>query len=81
MNGNQNSSLIELVKFFQLEVDHINLQLLITIVILALELASLELVNDDSTWFDISDIPLSGSRMQPCLIFFSEFYFDVKMPV
>ena len=69
------------MKFFQLEVDHINLQLLITIVILTLELASLELVNDDSTWFDISDIPLSGSWMQPCLIFFSEFYFDLKMPV
>ena len=73
--------------------DHINLQLLITIVILALELASLELVNDDSTWFDIvifqsnrqgviQKKSFSGSRTQPCLmIFFSEFYFDLKMPI
>ena len=45
----ENSSPPELVKFFQWEMDHINLQLLITTVILALELASLETVGDDLT--------------------------------
>ena len=53
--------------------------------ILALELVSLELVNDDSTWFDIvifqsnrqgviQKKSFSGSRTQPCLmIFFQNF--------
>ena len=52
---NKNSSPLELVKFLQLEMDNINLQLLITTVILGL--ASLELVCDDPTWFDTSGIP------------------------
>ena len=43
------SSPLELKTFLQLELEHINLQLLITTVILALELASLETVGDDLT--------------------------------
>ena len=53
----ENSSPLELAKFLQLEVDHVNLQLLITMVTLALELASLEPVGGDRTWFGTSDIP------------------------
>ena len=53
----ENSSPLELVKFLQLEMDHINIKLLITTVTLALELASLEPVGDDPTWFGASDIP------------------------
>ena len=52
----ENSSPLELVKFLQLEMGHINLQLLITTVTLALELASLEPIGDDPTWFGTSDI-------------------------
>ena len=40
----ENTSPLELAKFLQLEMDHINLQLLITRVTMTLELASLELV-------------------------------------
>ena len=53
----ENSSPLKLVKFLQLEMDHINLQLLITTVTLALELISLEPVGDDPTRFGTSDIP------------------------
>ena len=53
----ESCSPLELVKFPPLEMDHINLQLLITKVTLALELASLEPVGDDLTWFSTSDIP------------------------
>ena len=53
----ENSSPLELAKFLQLEVDHVNLQLLITMVTLSLELASLEPVGGDRTWFGTSDIP------------------------
>ena len=53
----ENSSPLELVKFLQLEMDHMNLQLLITMVTLALESASLEPVGDDPTWFGTSGIP------------------------
>ena len=53
----ENSSPLELVKFLQLEMDLINMQLLITMVTLALELASLQQVGDDPTWFGTSDIP------------------------
>ena len=52
----KDGSPLELAKFLQLEMDHINLQLLITMVTLALELASLEMVGDDPTWFGTSDI-------------------------
>ena len=51
------SSPLELKTFLQLELEHINLQLLITTVILPLKLESLEPVYDDLTWFDTSDIP------------------------
>ena len=40
----ENTSPLELAKFLQLEMDHINLQLLITRVTMTLELASLELM-------------------------------------
>ena len=53
----ENSGPLALVKLFQLEIDHLDLQLLITKVILALELASLEPVDDDPTWIDTSGIP------------------------
>ena len=53
----ENSSPQELAKFLLLEMDYINLQLLITTVTLASELASLEPVGDDSTGFGMSDIP------------------------
>ena len=53
----ENSSPLELVKFLQLEMDLINIQLLITMVTLALELASFQQVRDDPTWFGTSDIP------------------------
>ena len=53
----ENSSPLQLVKFLQLEMDQINLQLLITTVTLALELVSLEPVGDDPTWFSTSDVP------------------------
>ena len=53
----EDSSPIELVKFFRLEMDHINPQLMVTTVILAFELASLELVGDDTMWFETSGIP------------------------
>ena len=53
----EDSSPIELVKFFRLEMDHINPQLMVTTVILAFELASLELVGDDPMWFETSGIP------------------------
>ena len=53
----ENSSPLELVKFLQLEMDLRNMQLLITMVTLALELASLQQVGDDPTWFGTSDIP------------------------
>ena len=53
----ENSSPLAPVKLFQLEIDHLDLQLLITKVILALELASLEPVDDDPTWIDTSGIP------------------------
>ena len=53
----ESCSPLELVKFLPLEMDHINLQLLITKVTLALELASLEPVGDDLTWFSTSEIP------------------------
>ena len=53
----ENSSPIELVRFLQLEMDHMNLQLLITMVTLALESASLEPVGDDPTRFGTSGIP------------------------
>ena len=49
----KNSSPLELAKFLQLEMDHINLQLLITTVNLALEL---EPDGDDPMWFGTSDI-------------------------
>ena len=49
----ENSSPLELVKFLQLEMDYINLQLLIATVTLALQLASLYPVGDNPTWFDI----------------------------
>ena len=52
----ENSSSLELAKFLLLEMDHINLQLLITTVTLVLELASLEPDGDDATWFGTSDI-------------------------
>ena len=52
----ENSSPQELAKFLLLEMDYINLQLLITTVTLASELASLEPVGDDSTGFGTSDI-------------------------
>ena len=52
----ENSSSLELAKFLLLEMDHINLQLLITTVTLVLELASLEPDGDDVTWFGTSDI-------------------------
>ena len=51
------SNPLELKTFLQLELEHINLQLLITTVILPLKLESLEPVYDDLTWFDASDIP------------------------
>ena len=51
------SNPLELKTFLQLELEHINLQLLITTVILPLKLESLESVYDDLTWFDTSDIP------------------------
>ena len=51
------SNPLELKTFLQLELEHINLQLLITTVILPLKLESLEPVYDDLTWFDTSDIP------------------------
>ena len=60
----ENSSQLELEKFFQLEMDHINLQLLITTVTLALELASLEPFGDDPEWFATSGIPKSKARLQ-----------------
>ena len=53
----ENSSPLELVKFLQLEMDHVNLQLLIATVILVLELASMEPFGDDPTWFQTSSIP------------------------
>ena len=53
----ENSSLLELEKFLLLEMDHINLQLLITTVTLALELALLEPDGDNPAWFVMSDIP------------------------
>ena len=53
----ENSSPLELVKFLQLEMDLINIQLLITMVTLALELASLQQVGDDPTLLGTSDIP------------------------
>ena len=52
-----NSSRLELVKFLELEMDHANLEPLITMVTLVLELASLEQVGDDPAWFGTSDIP------------------------
>ena len=52
-----NSSPLELVNFLQLETDHINVQLLITTVTLALELASFEPIGDDPMWFGTSDVP------------------------
>ena len=55
--GIENSSPLELAKFLQSEMDHMNLQLLITTVTLTLELASLESVSDDPTWFGTGDIP------------------------
>ena len=51
------SNPLELKTFLQLELEHINLQLLITTVILPLKLESLEPVYDDLTWFDTSGIP------------------------
>ena len=52
----ENSSPLELAKFLLLEMDHTSLQLLITTVTLALELASLESDGDDPTWFGTSGI-------------------------
>ena len=60
----ENSSPLELAKFLLLEMDHINTQLLITTVTLALELASLEPDGDDPTWFGTSDIPKSKTRLR-----------------
>ena len=42
--------------------DHINPQLLMTTMILALELALLEPVGDDPTWSDTSEIPIYISQ-------------------
>lgn len=52
----ENSCPLEFVKFLKLEMDHINLQLLMTTMILALELALLEPAGDDLTWFDTCGI-------------------------
>ena len=60
----ENSSPLELAKFLLLEMDHINLQLLITTVTLALELASLEPDGDDPTWFGTSDTRYVATK--PC---------------
>ena len=46
----ENSRPLELAKFLLLEMDHLNLQLLITTVTLALELASLEPDGDNPGW-------------------------------
>ena len=57
----KNSSPLELAKFLLLEMDHINLQLLITTVTLALEL---ELDGDDPMWFGTSDILKQKTRLR-----------------
>ena len=59
-----NTSPLELVKFLQFEMNHINLQLLMTMVILALEVASLESASKDPTLFDASGVSKWKTRLR-----------------